>query len=142
MTRCGVTSRSQSPNDSPWNGDVNSPSNKKFKTQPSVGKMMCTVFWYRKVVMLLNFLESEQTINSDHYLTVLTKLKAQMSRVRPERKIIFLLQHNNTRPHTSLKTLEHIASLGWAVLPHPLQSPNLAPSDFCLFEPMQNGPHG
>jgi len=44
---------------------VNSPSKKKFKTLPSAGKVMCTVFWDRKGVILLDFLKPEQTINSD-----------------------------------------------------------------------------
>jgi len=45
---------------------VNSPSKKTFKMLPSVGKVMCTVFWDRKVVILLDFLEPGQTIKSDH----------------------------------------------------------------------------
>jgi histone-lysine N-methyltransferase SETMAR len=44
-----------------------------------------------------------------------------------------LLQHDNARPHTSLKTQEAITKFCWAVLPHPPYSPDLAPSDFCLF---------
>ena len=36
---------------------------KKFKTQPSAGKVMCTVFWDSKGVILLDFLEPRQTIN-------------------------------------------------------------------------------
>jgi hypothetical protein len=63
-----------------------------IKTQPSAGKVMCNVFWDRKGVILLDFLEPRQTINSDHYITMLTKLKAQISRVSPEKKITFLLQ--------------------------------------------------
>ena len=55
---------------------VNSPSKKKFKTLPSVGKVMCTVFWDRKGVILLDFLEPGQTINCDYYIAMLTKLKA------------------------------------------------------------------
>ena len=43
---------------------VNSPSKKKFKTLPSAVKVMCTVFWDRKGVILLDFLEPRQTINS------------------------------------------------------------------------------
>jgi len=121
---------------------VNSPSKKKFKTLPSVGKVMCTVFWDRKGVILLNFLEPGQTINSDHYIVILTKLKARISRVRPEKKITFLLQQDNTRPHTSLKTMEHIVILGWTVVPHPPFSPNLVRSDFHLFGPMKDGLHG
>lgn len=52
-------------------------------------------------------------------------------------KITFLLQHGNARPLTRLKTMEHVAKSGWTVLLHPLYSPDLAPSDFCLFVPMK-----
>jgi len=121
---------------------VNSPSKKKFKTLPSASEVMCTVFWDRKGVILLDFLEPGQTINSDRYIVTLTKLKAQISRVRPEKKITFLLQHDNARPHTSLRTMEHIDNLGWTVLPHPLYSLDLAPSDFHLFGAKKDGLHG
>ena len=118
---------------------MNSPSKKKFKTLPSAGKVMCTVLWDWKGVMLLDFLEPGQTINSDHYIAMLTKLKAQISRVRPEEMTTFLLQHDNTRLHTSLKTLEHIVNLGWTVVQHPPYSPDFVPSDFHLFGPMKEG---
>ena len=121
---------------------MNSPSKKKFKTLPSTGKVMCTVFWKRKRVILLDFLESGQTMNSDLYIATLTKVKARISRVRPEKKTTFLLQHDNSRPHTSLKTVEHIANLGRTVLPHPPYSPDLAPSDFHLFGPQKDGLRG
>jgi hypothetical protein len=51
-------------------------------------------------------------------------------------------RHHYARPHTSLKTMEHIANLGWIVLPHPLYSPDLAPSDFHLFRPIKDGLRG
>jgi len=38
--------------------------------------------------------------------------------------------------------VEHIAKLGWTVLPHPPYSPDLAPSDFHLFGPMKDGLRG
>ena len=89
---------------------VNSPSKKEFKTLPSAGKVMCTVFWDRKGVILLDFLEPGQTINSDRYIAMLTKLKARISKVRPKKKTTVLLQHDNARPCTSLKTVEHCQS--------------------------------
>ena len=67
----------------------------------------------------------------------LIKLKAQTSRVRPEKNNSFLLQHNNARSHTSLKTVEHTANFSWTVLRHPPYSPDLAPSDFYLFGPIK-----
>ena len=117
------------------------PIEEKFKMLPSAGKVLCTVFWDRKGVILLDFLEPGQTINSYCYNATLTKLKARISRVRPEKKTTFLLQNDNARPHTSLKTVEHIANLGWTVLPQPPYSPDLAPSDFHLFGPMKDGQH-
>jgi len=48
------------------------------------------------------------------------------------------LQHGNA----SLKTKEHIANLGWTVLPHPPYSPDLARSDFHLLGPMKDGLRG
>ena len=39
-----------------------SPRPKKFKTQPSAGKVMATVFWDAKGVIILNFLPKRSTI--------------------------------------------------------------------------------
>jgi hypothetical protein len=57
----------------------------------------------------------------------------------PEKKTTFLLQHDNARPHISLKTVKHIVNLGWTVVPHPLYGPDLVPSDFHLFKSMKDG---
>jgi histone-lysine N-methyltransferase SETMAR len=59
---------------------VNSPSKKKFKMLPSVGKVMCTVFWDRKEVILLDFLEHGQTINSYRYIATVARMKPRISR--------------------------------------------------------------
>ncbi len=53
-----------------------------------------------------------------------------------------LLQHDDARPHTSLRTSEAIASFGWTVLPHPVFSLDLAPSDYHLFGPLKDGLRG
>ena len=41
-----------------------SPRPKKFKTQPSAGKVMATVFWDAKGVFVLDFLPKRSTITS------------------------------------------------------------------------------
>jgi len=76
VTRCGITTTNQSQRGSLWSGDVNSPSKKKFKTQSSAGRVMCTIFGERNAVILLGFLELRQTIKSSHYIMILIKLKA------------------------------------------------------------------
>jgi histone-lysine N-methyltransferase SETMAR len=74
------------------------------------------------------------TINSEAYINTRNKLKKRFQRFRPGKNPAeMLLQHDNARPHTSLRTLEDIIKMGWMVLPHPPYSPDLAPSDFHLF---------
>lgn len=97
------------------------------------------VFCNRKGVILL---EPRQISSSDHYISMLTKLKTQTWKVRPEKKTAFLLQHNKTRTYTNLKTMEHFAHLVWTVLPHLPYSLHLLPSDFHPFGPMTDELHG
>ena len=49
-----------------WVGSV-SPRPKKFKTQPSAGKEMATVFWGAKGVIVLDFLPKRSTITGVYY---------------------------------------------------------------------------
>ena len=54
----------------PW-----SPRPKKFKTQPSAGKVMATVFWAVKGVIMLDFLPKRRTITRLYYANMLYQLK-------------------------------------------------------------------
>lgn len=121
----------------------NSPTQKKFKTVRSAGKVMATVFWDAEGVILVDFLEHGRTINSVLYVSTLKKLKARLQRVRPTKAMAdVLLLHDNARPHTSRHTAEEIVKIGWEVLPHPPYSPDLAPSDFHLFGPLKEAHRG
>jgi len=40
-------------------------------------------------------------------------------------------------PHSTCQTVEKIEEMGWELLPHPQCSPDLAPSDFHLFESLK-----
>jgi len=94
VTRRGVTTMSRSQNSSPWSGEMWIPHRrKKFKMLPSADKVMCNVFWDRKGVILLDFLEPGLTINSDRYIRTLTKLKAQISsQAREENNLLLATQ--------------------------------------------------
>ena len=48
---------------------------------PIEDKVMCTVLWVWKGVILLDFLELRQTISSDCYIMMLAELKAQTSKL-------------------------------------------------------------
>ena len=52
-----------------------SPRPKKFKTQPSAGKVMATVFWDAKGVIMLDFLAKKGTITGTYYANLLNQLR-------------------------------------------------------------------
>ena len=90
-------------------------------------------------ILLVDFLEPGQTVNSDRYINVLRKLKRA---IRDERTDIdvndITIHHGNARPHASKATSEELEKLVWMVMPHLPYSPDLAPSDFRLFGPLKH----
>jgi len=48
--------------------------------------------------------------------------------------IAYLRKRNNARPHASLKAVEHIANLGWAILPHLSYILDFEPPDLHLLK--------
>ena len=52
-----------------------------------------------------------------------------------------LIQHDNVRPHTNLRTQDAIANLVGRCYPIPY-SPDFAPSDFHRFESLKDALHG
>ncbi|XP_067127515.1 histone-lysine N-methyltransferase SETMAR-like [Centruroides vittatus] len=111
-----------------------SPRKVKFKQTISAQKIMCTVFWDRYRVLLVDFLLHGETINSAAYCETLKKLRraVQNERWGLLNKGVVLL-HDNARPHTANQTQDLITSFGWEQLDHPPYSPDLTPSDYHLF---------
>ena len=52
-----------------------SPRPKKFETQPSAGKVMATVFWDAKGIIMLDFLPKRSTITGVYYVNLLDQLR-------------------------------------------------------------------
>jgi histone-lysine N-methyltransferase SETMAR len=102
---------------------------------PSPKKIIGTVFWDSEGCMFIEFLEPGKTINAARYVQTLLKIRHALHDKSPGRKAI--LQHDNAQPH-----LEKIENMGWEVLPHPLCSPDLAPSDYDLFGFVKNQMRG
>jgi histone-lysine N-methyltransferase SETMAR len=111
-----------------------SPTKKKFKTSTSTKKIMATVFWDRKGVLLVDFMPHGTTINTAAYCETLKMLRRAIQNRRREmltRGVTLL--HDNARPHTARATQQLLQSFNWEVLDHPAHSPDLAPSDVHLF---------
>ncbi|GBP19144.1 Mariner Mos1 transposase [Eumeta japonica] len=49
---------------------------------------------------------------------------------------IFILVHDNARPHVAVPVKNYLKTLDWEVLPHLPYSPDTAPSDYHLFQSM------
>jgi histone-lysine N-methyltransferase SETMAR len=48
------------------------------------------------------------------------------------------MYHDNARPHSANQTTATLRSFKWEVLQHLPYSPDLAPSDFHLFDPLKH----
>ena len=107
---------------------------KKFKTQPSAGKVMSTVFWDAKGVIMLDFLPKRSTITGVYYANLLDQLRtAVREKRRGKLSKGVLLQQDNARVHTCKVAMDAEERNGYELMPHPAYSPDLAPSDFFLF---------
>ncbi|GFS15439.1 histone-lysine N-methyltransferase SETMAR [Elysia marginata] len=60
-----------------------SPVTKKFKVQRSAAKVIATVFWGAKGVILLDILPQGQCINAAQYCSTLDRLRDPIRRKRP-----------------------------------------------------------
>ncbi|GFR67558.1 histone-lysine N-methyltransferase SETMAR [Elysia marginata] len=113
-----------------------SPVTKKFKVQRSAAKVIATVFWDAKGVILSHILPKGQYINSAQYCSTLDRHRDVIRCKRPERKGV-VLQHDNATPHSANLTQQRLQRYGWEILPHPTHNLDLAPSDFHLFGPLK-----
>ena len=111
-----------------------SPRPKKFKTQPSAGKVMATVFWDAKGIILLDFLPKRSTITGVYYANLLDQLRTAIrEKRRGKLSKGVLLQQDNARVHTCKVAMAAVERNGYELIPHPAYSPDLTPSDFFLF---------
>lgn len=112
-----------------------SPPPVKFKVQASVGKVMMIIFWDERGVILQHMVTEGATVTGEYYAHMLeTELKPALLEKRrglQSHGVLFL--HDNARPHTAHVSVNAIHQLGWAILPHPPYSPDLAPCDYYLF---------
>lgn len=113
---------------------TSSPTKVKPKQILTPRKLMCTVFWDRKGILLIDFLPRGQTINAHVYCETIKKLRRAIQNKRRgllSKGVVFF--HDNARPHTANVTKELLQEFDWDVFDHPPYSPDLAPSDFHLF---------
>ena len=105
----------------------------KFKSERSVKKIMATVFWDSKGVVLVDFLEGKKTVIGTYYVEVLRKLRAKLAEKRPEKLHCGILFHHDNAPAHSFRIVRNVLrEFRWELLPHPPYSPDHALSEFFL----------
>jgi histone-lysine N-methyltransferase SETMAR len=109
---------------------------KKFKQMMSARKLMGTVFWDRKGVLMEELVQQGTIITSDMHCETLKILRMAIQN-KWHGMLIFgvLLVHDNARPHTSTaaRTRALVEHFNWELFVHPPYSPDLASSDYHLF---------
>ena len=116
-----------------------SPKPKKFRTQPSTGKVMLTLFWDNRGPVIEHSMPRGTTVTSASYRDLLKNhLKpAIRSKRRGLLSTGILLQHDNVRPYTACATAATIEDMHFECLPHPSYSPDLTPSDYHILGPLK-----
>ena len=111
-----------------------SPTPVKFRTQPSAGKIMATIFWDSEGVLMVDYAPKGRTITGQYYAEELVRLKEcirQKRRGKLTRGVLLL--HDNvqsTKPELPKRLCESADSKSSTIPPY---SPDLAPSDYFLF---------
>ena len=115
-----------------------SPPPKKFRTQPSASKVMATVFWDSKGIILIDYKPAGTSITGTYYANVIKQLRVAIKEKRRRKLAGVLLLHDNAPVHKSRVAQAVIRECKFDQLNHPPYSPDLAPSDYYLFRNLKS----
>ncbi|UYV65845.1 hypothetical protein LAZ67_3005620 [Cordylochernes scorpioides] len=96
-------------------------------------KLMLCIWWDQLGVIYYELLQPNETITGERYQQQSMRLSRALKIKRPlyaKRHDKVIYQHDNARPHVAKVVKETLEALQWDVLPHPLYSPDIAPSDY------------
>jgi hypothetical protein len=112
---------------------------RKFKRTLFARKLTGTLFWDRKRVLMVEFMQQGTTITSNAYCETLKNLRrAIQKKTRGMLTFGVVLLHDNERPHTAACARALLEHFSWELFDHHLCSPDLTPRDYHLFTYLQN----
>ena len=83
---------------------------------------------------MLDFLPKRSTITGVYYAYLLDQLRTAIREKRQNKLSLgVMLQQENARVHTCNVAMDAVELNGYELIPNPVYSPGLAPSDFFLF---------
>ena len=78
-----------------------SPPPKKFRTQPSASKVMATVFWDSKGIILIDYKPAGTSITGEYYANVIRQLRVAIKeQERPQKASSHLLGQKSQEPQS------------------------------------------
>jgi histone-lysine N-methyltransferase SETMAR len=88
--------------------------------------------------LFIDYLKNGKKITGEYYFILLTRLDEKLREKRPglQKKNIIFYQ-DNAPAHKSVLAIGKLRNLHYELLEHPPYSPDLAPSDFCLFSKLK-----
>uniref|UniRef100_H2ZVK2 Mos1 transposase HTH domain-containing protein n=1 Tax=Latimeria chalumnae TaxID=7897 RepID=H2ZVK2_LATCH len=111
-----------------------SPPPKKLCSQPSAGKVMASILWDAKGVLLTDYMPHKTRMTGEYYASLMQKLRQAIKEKRQGMltKGVLLL-HDNAPVHKARVAQAASHECGFEQLNHPPYSPDLAPGDYYLF---------
>ena len=116
-----------------------SPPPKKFRTQPSASKVMATVFWDSKGIILIDYKPAGTSITGEYYANVIKQLRVAIKKKTKGKASCWCPFFCMIMPLcTSRVAQAAIRECKFEQLNHPPYSPDLAPSDYYLFRNLKS----
>ncbi len=109
-----------------------------------VRKVMVIVFWDSQGVVHREFVADGRGINAAAYLQTMCDLREKIRHRRGQlwRCQSFWIHHNGAPAHCSALVQQFLANTNTKILPHLPYSPDLAPSDYFLFNRLKKNMRG
>ena len=109
-----------------------------------VRKVMVIVFWDSQGVVHREFMADGRGINAAAYLQTMRDLREKIRCRRGQlwRHQSFWIHHDGAPVHHSALVWQFLANTNTKILPHPPYSPDLAPSDYFLFNRLKKSMRG
>jgi len=96
---------------------LGSPRPQKFRVQKSAGKVLASIFWDQDGILLIDYLPKGQTINSEHYSSLLVQMKDILKGKRRGKVTeVVSFFHDNAPAYRALATQKKLAYLGFQCL--------------------------
>ena len=95
---------------------------------------MSSVWWGVKGIINWKLLPDGCTVTADLYCQ---QLDCVAQKLKDKQDQVYFL-HDNARPHVAKSTSEKLFEFGWITIPHPSYSPDLASTDYHLFQSLSN----